>query len=232
MEVILCIPGYWEPAEKEIPVMDKEIVCKTNFLYLNNTKVEVLKHDFDEGLYFSFALSGYHQMQQDEIEKIKQHKSVYYLISNIDKKEKLKDLIKIASDFLNNGGIAVKIESTGIAHSKNRWLEASKSLKNVDFFQLFVSIVIENEIMRSNGMEVLNLPDAEMKVLEDREYSYTLIRDFLYKLYKNQISVETGSNFTDLNEKYQFRLELSDDNWYDKKEIYHNSLGVWKLKII
>ena len=61
------------------------------------------------------------------------------VIASVNGYEGLKELIDVGVGLLKAGGLAIKIETAGIAHTKEDWYQL---LENQDYFSLYSHFVV------------------------------------------------------------------------------------------
>jgi hypothetical protein len=165
--IILCIPGPWEGrddlAQRLLP----------GGLLLEEKKLrradgsEAFDAEFrgpDARMRSAFQASACRlrpSLTPGDFHAIQNHRSVLYVLSDpfgrTTAAAAATRMIDVGRALIEAGGIAVKCDSSGIAHSAERW----RSL-NLPIFEAFVRLPIVDEIddLYSVGMHLLGLPDG------------------------------------------------------------------------
>lgn len=119
-KVVLCLPG---PAD----FRDR---CAT---ILKDAKVEYEFRPHDErmaGAFRATALRVDPSLSEEDLERIIRHATVLYVLSeNFPSRggtEACHKFLRLGRQLLEAGGLAVKCESSGIAHSRARWIELAE----------------------------------------------------------------------------------------------------------
>ena len=116
-KIVFCVPGTWE---------SQEAVAK----FLNNSTVAFEFQGPDSRMASAFRYCGNQwrsSLMDSDFEAVEGHSSVVYVLSrNFPAKEAAPcshHAMRIGQQLLEMGGIAIKCESSGIAHSAKRWTE-------------------------------------------------------------------------------------------------------------
>jgi hypothetical protein len=125
-EMIVCVPGTWESREDFlvaiVTITGGEFMFLGGILWHARGK-DHIELEFDEpndkmGKAFSYAGRG--GLSDETLNKITSHKSVVYLFFPLDIASQRLHLVKFTEVISRCGGIAVKIENSGIAHEWGR----------------------------------------------------------------------------------------------------------------
>jgi hypothetical protein len=204
-KIVLCIPGNW-PSQDAVSA------------FLKNSHVEFEFHGHDSRMASAFrsCLPRWRPSLTDvDYEAIVCHSSIFYILSrNFPAKDAAAcshQLMRVGQQLLEIGGIAVKCESSGTAHSAKRWSEMThdanaaydvalrananeeqRTENRLSFWQAlfdaYVALPISDERdLYSCGLHLLGMPDLIVSndVLS-RTFSGTL----------NEQAVEASSLFT------------------------------------
>lgn len=125
---------------------------------------------------------------------IQAHRSVVYVLSDAYGRSTAAAwglrMVEVARALLDAGGIAVKCESSGIAHSALRWRELAARSEEpwAPLFDAYVRLPIidDNRDLYSCGMHLLGGPDAQLALgqfpEEDIRSAYRVLEGFLREL--------------------------------------------------
>ncbi|UCH88583.1 MAG: DUF4261 domain-containing protein [Thermoplasmata archaeon] len=128
------------------------------------------------------------------------------------------------------GGIAVKVETTGVAHEFDKWNEL---LSDTGTFSLYAALVIligGEEYYYSCGMHNFGLPDCCISAKEDiKDAAYTMNVFNNYQL-EERPNLKDGHTFSVTEEAPHYKLRLKEDFIYGGDEYFGNSQGRWVLE--
>ncbi len=122
-EIIVCIPGSWENRTKLV----EAVIVSTggDFMFAGmilahpkgKDHVELEFYDADEQMTEAFSYAGQGKLTDVTLDKIAQHQSVVYLHFSFDIVSQKERIVKFTEVLSRCGGIAVKLETSGIAHA-------------------------------------------------------------------------------------------------------------------
>ena len=138
--------------------------------------------------------------------------------------------MRAACGLLKAGGIAVKVESSGVAHSAETWREMTDSQFLPNLHRAFVVSVGDKEGCFSCGMHNLGLRDAVVAP-DDADPGYAaqlMYRLQLYELLESP-DLRHGHTFSLDAESPRFRLLAEDCTTYPSGDPFHNPYGMWRL---
>lgn len=176
-KIVLCIPGNWPSQEEVAAILDN-----------SDVGYEFQGHDSRMESAFRSCLPRWRSSLTDiDYSAIKGHSSVIYILSRNFPAEDAAacshHLMRVAQQVLETGGIAVKCESSGTAHSAKRWFKmthvANTAYNNVlhadeneeqriqnrlsfwtALFDAYVALPISDEYdLYSCGLHLLGMPD-------------------------------------------------------------------------
>jgi len=174
-KIIIGVPGLW-PTRTEIVTSIAQHSRGFIFagLILMDTKtnqgytLEIYEHD--PHLQDAFRLAGGGRIPDAEIAAVGQHTNTLYCLTPTLSVESARQMLHVGSELLNAGGIAVKVESSGVAHSAKRWRELADSKTLFDTYVAFVTLIGGKDSFYSCGMHNFGLPDAAVpRDLEARD---------------------------------------------------------------
>ena len=232
---IVCIPGVWTNREELI----KSVAVSTGgeFMFAG----EILAHPkgndhiilefyeaYDE-MEAAFEYGGQGQLSTDTLNKISHHKSVVYLIFPLNVLAQKQRIAKFTKILSNCGGIAIKVENSGVAHEWNDWFSKIESKNPFDQYSASVILVGDEKYYYSCGMHTFNLPDSEISNQIAPEDATDLLNQFNYWRITENPQLESGHTFSLSKDSPHFRLELWQDERHPSDDLFHNSNGVWSL---
>lgn len=235
-KIILGIPGNWINRNDFKNMMARN---GDGYIYMGNhvgrldNPEEFFEVDISEpNPYIAefMDINGNGLFDIEDIEKIKTHKSIIYLISEGGSLERVQCLMKAASAVLSAGGIAVNVESSGRACTKEAWIDATNSKDITKLFSAFIQMSREGDTFYTTGMQNFGLRDIKtsIKGMSGREIT-TLFRVFcLYNLDENPI-INDGETFSIDSSGPIYLLEQENCTMFEEDDPFYNPYGVWNL---
>jgi hypothetical protein len=235
-EIIVCVPGPWENRKYLI----EAIITSTRgeFMWagmiLANPKgkdhVTLELSDPDELMLQSFKLGGQGKITSETLEAIAQHKSTAYLHFALNILSEKARLLRFTEVLFKCGGIAVKLETSGIAHEWERWFELLGSTNPFDTYCACVVLVGDERFYYSCGMQHFGLPDVQVSNNIDAEQAADLMNQFNYWQIVEKPVLEAGHTFSLTPDSDRFRLSRVQDKRHSEDDPFHNSNGIWELR--
>jgi hypothetical protein len=163
-KLILCVPGPWTSRTDllERVIRDNEDYVFAGGIIMNLKTQFACELDFqettDSRMAEAFALSV---PSDDRLmrQSIAAHKAVVYLIGPGGARAAAESMMLTAAAVLKAGGLGVKVETSGIAHSADRWHGLVSDLANFSAHEALV-LYVRGQQIRSCGMHNLGLPEA------------------------------------------------------------------------
>ena len=231
-QIILCIPGIWKSHQELVLAM---LECDTGYLYAGSIIksvdtdyfVEVDEHPHDSELSRIFRLFSMDRFTASELDQIDQHNMVVYLICNGGHFESVQEALRVGQALLKAGGLGIKVETAGLTHNKQQWLEFSaKDL--LDIFKAFVPVVSDKKHLYSCGMHQFGESDACIDSDIDQA-NFILNRFLLYILAENP-TLKEGHTFSAEEHMEKLKLsKISSTEFFENDSLYFNPAGVWQL---
>lgn len=168
--------------------------------------------------------------------QVDQHRDVAYVLSRrLDPDSSMDvaldglDLIKAA---FAEGARAVKCDSSGIAHGKERWLEFASKRTQMDAYFAYVRRPIGSDAtMYSCGMHLVGLPDIKVFGLSDWDAAMTMDSFAGYLITEGgKRSVKVGHTFSCSKDDPVLRISSDDCRDYETDDFFYNPYGYWILK--
>src|SRR5689334_8291885 len=132
-ELIVCVPGTWRNRTQFIEAVATS--TRGDFMVAGmilahpkgRDHVELDFYDADERMAAAFEYGGQGKLSDPTLDQIAQHRSVVYLHFPLDIVSQKARLLIFTEVLSRCGGIAVKVETSGIAHEWERWLRLLRS---------------------------------------------------------------------------------------------------------
>ena len=131
------------------------------------------------------------------------------------------------------GGIAVKVEKSGVAHPWDRW---EKLVNENNPYQLYRALMVHVPIdgrITSFGMTQFDLPDASLPDVaasagKPMEFQNTLAEFNIYR-WTEKPTLQSGHTFSLAQDSTRFRMQLVKDTRYPADHHFTNPHGLWEL---
>ncbi|MDY8025228.1 DUF4261 domain-containing protein [Paenibacillus polymyxa] len=235
-KIILGIPGYWKTRNEFIEAMAREgngyIYAGNHIGNLKNPKdfFDVDMSEYNPYVAEAFEVAGNGSFKRKHIDQLNEHKSIIYLFGEGGSIEKVLDIMEAASAVLHAGGIAVNVESSGRASTKEEWLEITSSRDIAQVFTAFIQMSREENTFYTTGMQSFGFPDVEItsENITGSEVS-TLFRVFcLYNIVEKP-KITDGETFSTDPSSPIYLLKHKKCKMFEEEDPFYNPLGVWNL---
>ena len=227
--IILGIPGMWKDRSDFLSAVIKnsDFIFAGNVLYhppsRRGISTEISKPD--PRLQRAFQIASGNRIPDEELRAIDLHTMTPYLIGPGGSFENAKFMVQAAAAVLKAGGLGVKVESAGIAHSRARWLELENQELFIYGLDAFV-VFCHGTTTYSCGMHNLGFRDAVFpSFVED---SVEMLRLFL------RYSITPAKPLSDRNTvtlgQFKYRMHTRPCTTFAADSPFHNPYGVWSLE--
>lgn len=234
-ELIICIPGPWRDRADFIGrVITTE--PKGRFMFAAGILADIRQQDHVP-LEFcdpyarmgeAFEIAGQGKLPQECLERIRRHTAVVYLHFPINFQEQRERVAKFTSVIQQAGGIAVKVESAGVAHTWETW-ESRLRGSMFDLYCCAIVLVGDKHSFYSCGMHHFGLPECEVPSFMGAASGADLINRFNSWRINDRPEIRSGENFSLSANEPPFRLELRPDTRHSPDTLFYNAHGVWFL---
>jgi len=214
------------------------------------------EHDpqMPEAFEASLARASFTDADWDAVEE---HDSVAYLLSRPMRAftmppellrptllEVSRDALAVSAALLRSGATAVKNESNGIAHGRERWLSLAEQavaattdaeLAGVLYRASVKRPISTGELLYSCGMHLLGSPDVELMAIPttngEVEDCVTLMDTLAMYLLTDERAAEMadGEGFRLTEDSPRWLLKHYPDDRHESDDIFYNPLGYWRL---
>jgi Domain of unknown function (DUF4261) len=235
-ELILCIPGPWKERNEFIGA----IITKTKgeFMFagmiLANPKgkdhVGLEFRTRDPQLRQAFEIAGRGKLPARLLDEIEQHQGIAYVhfpVQIISEKERVVTFTEVLRTC---GGLAVKVESCGVAHQWEPWLAALRSENPFDFYRTFVVLICDSDYYYSCGMHHFGLPDVEVERSVETKEAADLMNRFNYWQIVDEPKIASGHTFSVTADAPWYRITQRNDARHEASHLFYNQKGLWSLK--
>ena len=176
----------------------------------------------------AFAASGQGRLSNATLEAIRAHRSVAYMRFPADLFGQLQRVRSFTSLLRAAGGIAIKIESSGVSHEWQRW-EALLAGTAFDQYCAVVTLVGDDHYYYSCGMRNFMAPDCEVPSnLPAAEAADLMNRFNFWQLVESPV-LHSGHTFSVAPDQPRFVLTKVEDARHEQDEPFFNPAGLWRL---
>ena len=234
-EMIICIPGTWESRKNFLEAIITSTGGEFMFAGMLLTHPGGKDHvglDFyepDDQMAEAFSCGGQGKLSDETLNRIVKHKSVVYLHLPLDIVSQRPRLVKFTEVISRCGGIAVKVENSGIAHEWERWFSLLRSDNSFDIYCASVVLAGDEQHFYSCGMHGFGLPDAQISNEVDSQEAADLLNQFNYYRVVEKPGLDSGHTFSLTADSARVRVELLPDERHPDDDLFHNPHGLWDL---
>jgi hypothetical protein len=181
---------------------------------------------------------------------IAEHSQVLYILSphltSSDAPSASARFLRLGQRLLEAGALAIKCESSGIAHGRARWLELARESEGADpwsaLFRGYVQLPIQNDDnYYTCGLHLLGQPDliASSAVLSEafgpkENQAWTAVG--LFRVFAHYLLAEctpgqfaSGHTFSMDGESPRFRVLREECTEYEEDDFFFNPFGLWRF---
>lgn len=235
-EMVLCIPGPWKDRGDFVTEVANANNCEFIFagmILLNPGRNEHVPLEFapyDSQMHKTFEIAGQGKISATVLDQISRHGGVAYLhfpIGIIGQKERVATFTEALK---RCGGLAVKVESAGVAHEWEHWLAALHSENPFDLYRTLVVLVGDSQHYFSCGMHHFGLPDVEVERSIEMRQAADLMNRFNYWQIVEEPNIAAGHTFSMAADAPRYRIAQKHDLRHEPSDLFHNPNGLWSLK--
>jgi hypothetical protein len=185
-------------------------------------------YEYDPGLENAFRIAGEGRFDPRTLAAIGRHRTTVYVRAPSGSVEAAWRAARAACAVLDAGGLAVKIETTGKAHTPDWWREAASSNHLFALYCLMVVLVGGPTHAYSCGMHNFGLPDCTAPLSAGREKTVDLINGFLFYVLSEAPDLASRHTFQAAEDQPVYRLAHGPSE-HPIDHPFHNPYGVWQL---
>ena len=235
-EMVLCVPGCWKDrADLLGRIITVEPKGRYMYAGLVLADLQVKEHvplefgEPDPDLGSAFELAGQGKIPEAMLEQVKAHTAIAYLRFPIGLSEERERVLKFSSILRQAGGLAVKVESAGIAHNWERWSELLTGTP-FDLYCAVVVLVADEDQYYSCGMHHFGLPECAVPRAMPLPEAAELLNQFNFWRMVETSALADGHTFSLTAASPRFRMTLGPDSRHAADDLFHNAHGVWSLR--
>ncbi len=229
---VLCIPGPWKDHNAfATAVADTgRYLCAAGMLIDLQSK-SAFNYTFegaDNRMVQAFRAAG-SNLAEDLLKQIERHRSVVYLISFELNLAGANALMRAAAAVLDAGGLAIKVETAGLAHTPKQWQELCGVQAEHGAHQAFV-VYVSGTNSYSCGMHNLGLFDALVTVADSELLgdAVELLRAFNWYQISEAPQFQAGQSFATQQSGPVYQLALAPAR-FAPTDPFYNGFGTWQL---
>jgi hypothetical protein len=235
VETILCIPGAWVDRSEFIgKVINHE--PKGRFLFAgliladlqekNHVGLDV--HSRDPQMKRAFELAGQGRLSHTLLSAIDAHTTVLYVRLPPNLLQERAKVAKFTQLLQSIGGLAIKVESAGVAHDWERWNTLLAGTP-FDVYTAAIALVADTHHFYSCGMHNFSLPDCEVPRALGIEVAAELMNKFnFWRLVESPV-LEDRHTFSATITEPRYRVLLVSDSRHEAGDPFFNPHGLWRL---
>ena len=187
-------------------------------------------YDRDPHLAEAFRVAGQGRLSPELLASIADHKYTIYILSQQQDIAAAKSMLRLAAFLLDAGGLAVKVETTGVAHSADRWRYYARSNGLLSLYDAYVTLVGSRDFNYTCGMHNFGLPDASLtNQIPAKDAPEYLVAFNQWNLIERP-TLTDGTRFATSLSDPVFALSHQDYG-YDPEDEYNNPHGRWHLEL-
>ncbi|WP_045519970.1 DUF4261 domain-containing protein [Neobacillus niacini] len=234
-QIVIGIPGKWKSRTEIIQAVASKsggYLMAGNIIHnaQKNVGFQVEVYEYDSNLSETFKYACRGSISKEVLVEVDNHTYTLYVITDVKDIQDVKNVVDLGVGLLKAGGIAVKIENSGLAHSKEDWLELQNNPEYFPLYSHFVTLIGEGNVYYSCGMQVFGLPDVITSSQLSPEDAADLINNFnLYNLVERP-SIKEGETFSVGQDTSVMRIAIMNDSRYDEDNLFYNPFGLIELR--
>ena len=198
----------------------------------HSTQPQLQKDSCDSNFVDAFKNAGQGKISEQTLEQIGGCPQVVYLTSTNTGYDSCLQMARLTAILLNIGGIAVKVESAGIARDRDKWLANYNSDDPFEIYSLFVSLIEGDDFYYSCGMNNFGKADVAIDLSEDIGLAIYVMNVFNYYRLTESPILQDNHTFQPDIQSPKYRLKWMSDNESQISTPLYNPFGRWHLNRI
>jgi len=236
-ELLICVPGPWKDRSA---FLHQVITLEPNgrYIFAGVILADVAGKDHiplefrpaDPNIPVAFEIAGQGKIPPLTLARIREHSSVVYLHFPLDIRGQRDRVARFTELLQRLGGAAVKVESSGTAHTWERWFALLKG----SLFDLYCSVVVlvgDADCYYSCGMHHFGLPECAVPTSVPIDKAADLMNRFNFWQIVEAPTVKSGHTFSLSADSPHYRLTLDTDRKHEAGHPFFNGHGVWFLNV-
>ena len=187
-------------------------------------------YEADQDMLKAFEYAGQGKIAASTLDLISGHTMTAYLHFPLVVAGQQLRLKRFTTVMREVGGVAVKIETSGIAHEWEMWEGIMNSENPFDLYRGFVTLIGDDGCYYSCGMHHFDLPEAQVSRSVEITEAADLLNRFNYYRIVDRPYLESGHTFSISVDSPSYQLELVADHRHAKDDLFHNAHGLWEMR--
>lgn len=190
---------------------------------------QILLESHSHSLGDDFELAAQDRLNVVTRQQIDRCQQIIYLTSEEKGYDACLQIARLAGILLAIGGLAIKVESTGIAHPRQKWLANHCSDDVFEIYSLFVRLVEGEDYYYSCGMHNFGKADVAISLSEDIGLAIYIMNVFnYYRLTESPILLD-GHVFQPDMGCPRYQMQWIEDREETPDSYAYNPYGRWFL---
>ncbi len=241
IESVVCVPGPWQGRDELMQAV-AELAAEDGprFLMAGQMVVELVTeaamewewHAREPGLARAFEVAGRGSLSPAELMAIAEAPGHVFLMDpEGGSVEAARRMMIFAEALLRAGGLGVKVESAGVAHSAAAWREMTAEAHDLTaVLAAFVAAVGDpDQGFFTCGMHNLGLPEAVVPASLDPDTAVDLMDVFTFYLAAEEPEIEEGQTFAAEEGAPLYELTHQPCDHFGADDPFHNPFGMWAM---
>jgi hypothetical protein len=232
--MIIGIPGAWIDRS----VITTSIARTHKFVFAGMLLMDIQTqascgleiYDYDPNMRKSFEIAGQGRISDEVLQKIADHRHTLYAICDSPSIETATWMLEAGVGLLSAGGLAIKVESAGLAHTAEDWQALAADRSPAALYQAFVTLLSSDNYYYSCGMHNFGLPDVSLSHQVEPQTASQILNEFNYYQLVEQPSFVDGHTFSTALEAPRFKLLRCSYEGFDYSDPLYNPFGRWHLE--
>jgi hypothetical protein len=233
-KIVLGVPGTWKSRTEIVTAIASK---SQGFIFAGAILMELATkesfaleiHEHSPRLREAFELAGGDRFEAADLDAIASHTFTLYLLGDGGSLDAARKMMKAACGLVRAGGLAVKVETAGVAHTASGWTELAETDDPWSLYRAYVALVGEGGTFYSCGMHNLGFRDAIVSANIGPEEAGELLETFLLYLLMESPVLKDGETFSLEPDAPRYRLASESCTTYPVDDLFHNPFGMWRL---
>ena len=175
---------------------------------------------------FELALPG--KLSDAVLSAVDTHASVVYIRVPPNLAEERTKVAKFTKLLQALGGLAIKVESAGVAHAWEHWHQLLAGTP-FDLYTAAITLVADSDYFYSCGMHNFSLPDCEVPRALGVEVAAELMNKFNYWQLTEKPVLEDRHTCSLTSTAPRYRVHRVSDSRHESNDPFYNPRGLWRL---
>lgn len=232
--IVIGIPGTWPDRSSIVAAIAQRsggyLFAGMILMHIDTKWSCTLEiYDHDPEMRCAFEAAGGGRLPDSTLSEIERHTKTVYLIGDGGSFGNARNLMHAARALLKCGGLAVKIESSGVAHSATQWCKLAVDELPLAVLNAFVTYVGGDGEFYSCGMHSIGHRDAVVTADISPSDAANLLHQFLRYIAFEEPTIHDNETFSIDEGQPIFRVCKSPCTMFPADDLFYNPYGVWQL---